>query len=99
MKADWYIALIVSNPKNKLRTGKCKQDNIFTIGQIVDKTIKIRQKIDLGFTVIDTAFDIVPRWKLWNILINRGLSRKLISSYRKEKIEILPKLIRRILNK
>ena len=54
-------------------------EQIFTIRQIVEKTIEFRQKAFLAFVDFRAAFDSVDRKALWRILELTGLPEKYCS--------------------
>ena len=60
------------------RKGRSIQDHIFTVKQIIEKVAQHGRAVFMGFIDLKKAFDTVPRDRLWDILRDRGIDRKLI---------------------
>ena len=60
------------------RKGRSTQDHIFTIKQIIEKVAQQGRAVYIGFIDLEKAFDTVPRDRVWDILRDRGVNRKLI---------------------
>lgn len=62
------------------RKGRSIQDHIFTVKQIIDKTLLSNTQAYFAFVDLEKAFDKVNRRKLWEILKKRRVSEQLIET-------------------
>lgn len=60
------------------RKGRSTQDHIFTVKQIIEKSVVQEKTVFMGFIDLEKAFDKVPRERLWEILERRGINKKII---------------------
>lgn len=61
------------------RRGRSTQDHIFTLKEIMNKTLSRGEKKYLAFLDLEKAFDRVPRSKIWESLKNRKTPAKLLA--------------------
>lgn len=66
--------------QSAFRKGHCTQDHIFTIKQMIEKTLKHNREAFICFIDMEKAFDRVPRDKIWELLRKRGVSSELIKA-------------------
>lgn len=64
------------------RKGRSVQHHIFTVKQIIEKTLLSKSKTYMAFIDLEKAFDRVKRQKIWDSLITRGVPKKLIRAIR-----------------
>lgn len=67
----------LAEAQSGFRKGRCTQDHVFTIKQIISKTMTHNKKVFFTFIDLEKAFDRVPRQKVWTSLMKRGVSPKL----------------------
>lgn len=62
------------------RPGRGTTDLIFTIRQLIEKTLQYNSKLLLCFVDLEKAFDTAPRDKIWEVLERRNVGIKLIQA-------------------
>lgn len=62
------------------RKGRSIQDHIFTIRQIIHKTLLSRSRAFFAFIDLEKAFDKVRRQTVWNILEKRKVNKQLLEA-------------------
>lgn len=77
----------LSESQSGFRKGRSIQDHIFTIRQVIHKTLQTKSKAYFAFVDLEKAFDRVRRQTVWDILEKRKVDKHLIeavkSVYRK----------------
>lgn len=69
----------LSNSQSGFRKGRSTQDNIFTIKEIINKTLTHNKEAYFAFLDMEKAFDRVPRQEIWNTLKKRNVGDKMIN--------------------
>ena len=67
---------VLSDEQNGFRRGRRGSDNIFIIGEIIERKRKENKKVWLAFLDVEKAYDKVNRESLWRILERCGVSEK-----------------------
>lgn len=62
------------------RPGRSVQDHIFTLRQVIEKTIEYDRDLYLCFIDLEKAFDRVPWQELWRVLKKREVSPELLKA-------------------
>lgn len=70
----------LEDAQSGFRIGRCVQDHIFTIKQIIEKKREKRKNVYLAFIDLEKAFDKVPREKLWQIMRKRKINEKMVKN-------------------
>ncbi|XP_044764507.1 uncharacterized protein LOC123321067 [Coccinella septempunctata] len=60
------------------RKGRSIQDHIFTLKILIERAKQKDGRIYMGFVDLVKAFDRVKRRKLWKILEERGMNKKIV---------------------
>ena len=60
------------------RRGRSTQDHVFTIKNIINKTLSTNKTTYMGFLDLEKAFDSVPRTKIWESLEKRKVGSNLM---------------------
>ena len=60
------------------RKSRSVQDHIFTLKEIITKTLEKKRTAHFAFIDLEKAFDTVPRTKIWESLHTRRVSSKMI---------------------
>lgn len=68
----------LTEAQSGFRKGRCTQDHIFTIKEIMNRRLAVNKRVYLAYIDLEKAFDKVPRKKIWECLNERGISKKLI---------------------
>lgn len=67
----------LSEAQSGFRKGRSVQDHIFSLKQIIIRTLEYNKKAFFAFIDLEKAFDKVPREKVWISLEKRGVNSKL----------------------
>ena len=67
-------------PQSGFRKGRSTQDHIFTIKELITKTLQQGKRSYIAFIDLEKAFDRVPRNKIWISLKDRGVNDKLLKN-------------------
>ena len=62
--------------------GRSTQDHVFTIKQVVEKTVLQGRQAFFAFVDLEKAFDRVPRSMIWESLQRRGIDEKMLKVVR-----------------
>lgn len=68
----------LSEAQSGFRKGRSAQDHVFTLKQIMSKTIEYNKSAFFAFVDLEKAFDKAPREKIWEILKARNVPPKLL---------------------
>lgn len=69
----------LTETQSGFRKGRSAQDHIFSLKNIIGKTLKANKAVYMAFLDLQKAFDRVPRSHIWKSLQSRNVSTKLIN--------------------
>lgn len=70
----------LNEAQSGFRKGRSIQDHIFTVQQIIDKTLQQGNEAFFAFIDLEKAFDKVKRTKIWESLQNKKVNKELINA-------------------
>lgn len=70
---------ILGENQNGFRKDRRGSDNLFILGEIIEKSLKDREKVYLAFLDIEKAYDRVNRGILWELLEHLGFGSKAVN--------------------
>lgn len=79
-KLKLHIEPTIEEAQSGFRVGRSVHDHIFTVKQIIEKTHLSKTKAYFAFIDLEKAFDRVNRKRMWDILVERGVNKKLIQA-------------------
>lgn len=68
----------LTEAQSGFRKGRSTQDHVFTIKEIIKRTLSRAKTVYLAFMDMEKAFDRVPRTKIWECLNKKGVGKKLV---------------------
>lgn len=70
----------LTETQSGFRKGRSTQDHVFTLKDIIYKSLTTDKKVYMAFLDLEKAFDRTPRARIWDSLRKRNVSNKLIKA-------------------
>lgn len=74
------VEIQLADEQSGFRPAHSVHDHIFTIQQVIEKTLVNGETVYLGFIDMKKAFDMVNRERIWNSLENKGVNMDIIET-------------------
>ena len=78
---------LIGEEQGAFRRGTGCVDQIFTLKQMSEKMEEKNRKLYLGFMDLQQAYDRVNREALWQVLVNYGVSGRLLNGIKSMYVE------------
>lgn len=75
-----YVESDIADSQSGFRKGHSIQDHIFTLKQMINKTLQKGTELYIAFIDLEKAFDSIGRWRIWECLQNRKIDTSLIEA-------------------